>query len=593
MRSLAEISFRLRQEAFNLGTLLRSPRLRGSIPVMEPLLPDPKPLCVQLRGTPYAAEVDRIAQGLAGGRFPLFGETLATGPNIRWSRDYKAGKEYPNRWFRRIPYLDFAQVGDHKAIWELNRHQHLVLLAQAWRLGGKVSYLNTIAAHLEHWMDHNPYGQGMQWTSALEVAFRLLSWLWTWHLAGEVLPDPLRARWAEAIYQHGVFLRHNLSVYFSPNTHLLGEAVALHAVARLFPGLPDAGEWRALAARIVGEEIVNQVRNDGSHFEQSSYYHVYVVDFFLLHALLEPPTPAYRARLEKMAAYLLTLLGPAGRIPLLGDDDGGRLFHPYGDRPGFGRATIAACAHYLSRSDWPNLLADRQELAAWWLGAGVLDAPEAGWKPREGTHYYPDAGLFSLTRGGRQILMDTAGFGAFGAGHSHAGALSIVLRDTATEILIDPGTFTYIADPLERERFRSTAAHNTVRLNNLDQADPAGPFRWHNKPASELHGWGETWIEASSLQRGLRHRRRLEWSQNEIIVSDACGGDGQAAWHTALPVQEIEPGVFLLGGRLRLTMPGGKTEPAWRSEVHGTKEPATAIRAPLMNGSLETRLVFL
>jgi len=593
VRSWAEISFRLRQEAANLLDLVRPPRLAGPVPSMAPLLPDPDPVCEKLRGTPYAAEVDRLAREVTGGRFPLFGDTLATGPDIRWSRDYKAGKEYPNRWFRRIPYLDFAQVGDHKAIWELNRHQHLVLLAQAWRLNGAAVYKDTIATHLEHWLDRNPYGRGMQWTSALEVAFRLLSWLWSWHLAAAALPEGLRARWAEAIYQHGVFLHQNLSVYFSPNTHLLGEAVALHAVARLFPALPDAGLWRARAGRIVAEEMLHQVRDDGSHFEQSSYYHVYAVDFFLLHALLEETSPGYRDRLGKMAAYLNTLLGPAGRIPLLGDDDGGRLFHPYGDRTAFGRATLAACARFLNHDGWTNRRADRYELAAWWLGPAAIEAPESEARPASGAIYHAGAGLYSVTRGNRQLLIDAAGFGAFGAGHSHASALSVVLRENGTEILIDPGTFTYVADPAERDRFRSTAAHNTVRMNGVDQADPAGPFRWRNKPEWECHGWGDNWIEASSLQRGLRHRRRLEWRDEAIVVADTCDAAGEAAWHTALPVRETAPGVFLLGDRLRLELPGGWTEPAWCSRVHGSKEPSTAIRAKLVDGKLQTRLIFL
>jgi hypothetical protein len=39
------------------------------------------------------------------------------------------GKRAPlNPWFK-IPFLDFAVVGDHKVTWELNRHQHLVTLA--------------------------------------------------------------------------------------------------------------------------------------------------------------------------------------------------------------------------------------------------------------------------------------------------------------------------------------------------------------------------------------------------------------------------------------------------------------------------------
>ena len=600
MRSWTEIQFRLRQEAANLRYLLAAPRLRKAVGKAVPplqiapgVLPEAQAVAAALRGTSYAAEVDALAREIIQHRFPLFGGSLDTGREIHWNRDYGHGIEYPTVWFRRIPYLDFSRVGDHKAIWELNRHQHLVLLAQAWRLTGRIVYLNEIAAELEHWMDRNPYGRGMQWTSALEAAFRVLSWIWAWHLVAEALPEPLRARWAEALYQHGVHLRQNLSVYFSPNTHLLGEAVALHALGRLFPALPGAAVWRAEGGRIVAAEIEKQVRDDGSHFEQSSYYHVYAVDFFLFHALIEETAPVYRQRLARMADYLWTLLGPTGRIPFFGDDDGGRLFHPYGERDGFGRATLAACALYLNRTEWPAPALDRPELAAWWLGVSALEGDDAPWQAAAGARCFADAGMVSFLRGRRQVLVDTRAFGAGGAGHSHASALSLVCRDGAQEILIDPGTFTYSSDPAQRDMFRGTAVHNTVRLGSLDQADPAGPFRWHNKPVSAIHGWGEDWLEASCVQRGRRHLRRVDWIGDEIRVRDEAEGGGEVCWHTALPVTGTAPGVFGLGDAACLHVEGGRIEAAWRSRVHGGREPSVVIRAPVRDGQpLETRIVF-
>lgn len=556
-------------------------------------LPDMDPVTGALRGSAFTAVADGLARDIVRHRFPLFGQTLETGTEIHWNRDYVHGKEYPSVWFRRIPYLDFQQVGDHKAIWELNRHQHLVLLAQAWSLTGRVTYLNEIAAQLQHWMQNNPYGKGMQWTSALEVAFRTLSWIWVWHLAATALPEELQASWMEAMYQHGVHLRNNLSLYFSPNTHLLGEAVALHALGRLFPQLPGAAEWRAEGARLVAEAMERQVRGDGSHFEQSTYYHVYTTDFFLLHALLEEVPRAYIDRLARMAEYLWVLLGPAGRIPFFGDDDGGRLFHPYGDRSGFGRATLAACSLFLNRPDWPAPMADREELAVWWLGTQALKTEDRPWRSAEGTRYFPDAGVVSFLRGQRQVLVDTLAFGAFGAGHSHASALSLVCREGNQEILLDPGTYTYIADPAERNRFRGTAVHNTVQLHSLDQAETAGPFRWANKPQSEVHGWGQDWLEASCLQRGRTHRRRIEWHGNTVVVKDTADADGEVFWHTALPVTEMESGVFCLGDSARLSMEGGRLESAWHSRVHGSKEPSIIIRAPLRKGGKETRITFV
>ena len=55
-------------------------------------------------------------------------------------------------------------------------------------------------------------------------------------------------------------------------------------------------------------------------------------------------------------------------------------------------------------------------------------------------------------------------------------------------MLIDPGTYTYVADRRWRDWFRGSAAHNTLRIDGLDQASPAGPFRWDGRPAGFLVG---------------------------------------------------------------------------------------------------------
>ena len=76
-------------------------------------------------------EADEICQH----RFRLLGyENLDYGSEIDWHLDAVHKKRAPlDPWFK-IPFLDFAKVGDHKITWELNRHQHLVTLAKAWLL---------------------------------------------------------------------------------------------------------------------------------------------------------------------------------------------------------------------------------------------------------------------------------------------------------------------------------------------------------------------------------------------------------------------------------------------------------------------------
>ena len=231
------------------------------------ILPDAAGVAAALRGSKYAEEVERIADGILRHRFPILGLTVDTGPTIEWRRDYLHQVTSGTPYFRRSPYLDFSRVGDHKVIWELNRHQHLTLLAQAFLLTGRREYLDEAFRQIESWLDANPFLRGINWASALEVAFRALSWAWLWHMVGSEMPDALRARFLTALNRHGCYLELNLSVYFSPNTHLLGEAVALHALGALFPSFPRAATWTGTGGRIVEEEMRRQVRDDGESLE--------------------------------------------------------------------------------------------------------------------------------------------------------------------------------------------------------------------------------------------------------------------------------------------------------------------------------------
>ena len=191
-------------------------------------------------------------------------------------------------------------------------------------------------------------------------------------------------------------------------------------------------------------------------------------------------------------------------LPFLGDDDGGRLFHPYGERDRFGRATIATASIVLNRHDWQWEPEDLHPQAVWWLGAGVLDR-----KPGEGkweSRLFSDAGVAVLASGGNQAIFDAGPFGPWSAGHSHADALNIVVRSGEEEILIDPGTCTYVGEQKWRDWFRGTEAHNTVRMDGRDQATAAGPFRWADHPGSH-----DSLLEDERQARC--HRRRMPVSR--------------------------------------------------------------------------------
>jgi hypothetical protein len=332
--------------------------------------------------------------------------------------------------------------------------------------------------------------------------------------------------------------------------------------------------------------IEDHVNPDGGHFEQSSYYHVYATDMFLFHAVLEPPDQAYAQSLRSMARYLWALAG-SGEMPMFGDDDGGRLFHPFGDRSGFARGTLAACAAFLGDTPCHGEASDLDEIAVWWLG----DRAQVRTRAARVSESFPTTGVETMVEGDTELIASVRAFGPGSAGHSHAHSLHFTLRHAGEPVLIDPGTYTYVSDPAWRDRFRGTAAHNTLRIDLRDQADPAGPFRWSNPPVSEIldiqhHPWR---LRARCRYRGLCHDRQMTFSDGVLWILDRVTGAGrhriEQFWHPAGAVERLAGGAIQFPGKMRLVLEDGRVpelqeggDYGWRSPAPGLKQSRPVIR---------------
>jgi len=198
-----------------------------------------------------------------------------------------------------------------------------------------------------------------------------------------------------------------------------------------------------------------------------------------------------------------------------------------------------------------------------------------------------------MVSGSSQCIVDAGPFGPFRGGHSHADTLSIVARRGEQDLLIDPGTFTYVADPKWRNMFRGTAAHNTIRLQGLDQADPAGSFGWRHPPQVILKQWHsdkqQDYLDAECRYRGFRHRRRVLFLKPRLlfILDDVEGAEIHAEqfWHLKGPVAMLTAACFRVAGAgtLVLALNGGTAELGeagefgWQSLAFGVKEPSPVI----------------
>lgn len=584
MRTFRELSFRLRQEAANALLSLSSPNLNLQASTPLPLLPDPVDVGDALRESNYARDLIQLADQIVQGRIPIFDTVIDHGPAIAWRRDPQRGIETPTKYFRCIPYLDLAAVGDHKLIWEINRHQHLVLLAQAYVITGRDGYYEAVLRQLEHWWAENTFQRGINWASALEVGVRSLSWIWIWHLVGARMPDAFRQRFLAELYRHGLHLEYNLSIYFSPNTHLLGETVALHALGRLFPSFPRAHRWRKLGRETVRSHMETCVKNDGSYFEQATYYHVYALDMFAFHAVLEDVPPSYRDGLARMAEFLGSIVSDGGDLGYLGDDDGGRFFSPFGSRSRFARATLGTTSCLLGKRFFPFKQHDVDEVALWWLGPDRCAINSADtFEPK--SRAFEDSGIVVMRRGPVCALFDAGPFGPGTGGHSHSDTLSLVVTIGDREVLIDSGTFSYM-EPAWRDVFRGSSAHNTLRIDGHDQGVASGPFRWTQKPEAKLLEFttdvSKSRAVAICRYHGFTHTRTVEFTNGEFAIVDRIEGpEGEHGieqfWYFAQDPHEITRTEWSIGNLARFTAEGGILEQGWRSRCFGSKEPAPVL----------------
>ncbi|MFL6229573.1 MAG: alginate lyase family protein [Pyrinomonadaceae bacterium] len=450
------------------------------------------------------------AAAIRAGKFDLLGlRELDFGAPIDWLLEPTSGVRAPLAHWSEIDFLDPRVAGDKKFTWELNRHQHFMTLGRAYWQTGDETYAETFAVHAAAWIDANPPKLGVNWASSLEVSFRALSWLWALHFFRDsaALTPALYLRLLKFLYLHARHVETYLSTYFSPNTHLTGEALGLYCLGTLLPEFKRARRWRDLGARILVEQLDRHVLADGVYLERSTYYHRYTADFYTHFLLLaransdEPLSADVRRQLEeKLTAlldHLMFVTRPDGTTPLVGDDDGGRLA-PLDDRAADDfRATLAVGAVAFGRGDYKHVAGDAPESLLWLLGVeGLRDydalAPR---EPHAASRAFADGGYYVMRDGWARdsnfMLIDGGAHGAssLNYAHAHADALSFDLAAGGRTLLVDPGTYTYTGSGEWRDHFRTSQAHNTLSIDGASSSVPAGPFRWWHVADARTHAW--------------------------------------------------------------------------------------------------------
>jgi uncharacterized heparinase superfamily protein len=501
------------------------------------------------------------ADRLCARRFTLLGHReVSFGDPIDWHLDPISGRRSSLVHWSRLDPLDHQMVGDSKIVWELNRHQWLLHLGQAYRFTGDERYAATFASAVRTWVDANPPGAGINWASSLEVALRVVAWCWALFLfrGSQALTEDLFEDLLREMETHATYVERHLSHYFSPNTHLTGEALGLFYAGVVCAELEHAARWRAIGARILVEQIKRQAFADGVYFEQSTYYQRYTVDIYLHFLLLAgrnqiaiPPFVAQRV--QQMLDFLLAVRHPDGSMPQIGDADGGRILPLVRRTPDDTRDLFSTAAAFFHRADYAWAAGQPALETSWLLGqSGVtaLNALTSAAPATASARAFPDGGYVIMRSGwdaeAHEVIFDVGPLGCpYSSGHGHADLLSVQCCAFGTPYLVDAGTYGYTRDATWRDFFRSTAAHSTVFVDGIGQATPAKPFSWKTRPRAWLRRCvsTEAYDLADADHDGYRelpdpvvHRRRVLFVKPRywVIVDDLAG---RAEHHVELRFQ--------------------------------------------------------
>lgn len=472
------------------------------------------------------------------------------GDHIEWRRDPQSGYVSPLVFHRNVQLIR-NDGSDVRVLWELNRLGHLITLGRAYAITKDEKFATEFFKQLQSWSEQNPFGQGPNWNCAMEVALRAMNLLAAFELfrPSTQLTEQTLSHLLTLFDQHGTFIRQHLEFsYLVTSNHYFSDVVGLLWLGIMLPELRDAREWREFGFRETLREMDKQILADGADFESSTGYHRFVLELLLYSFALCRTNgikihERYWQKLRAMLEYLHCYLRPDGSAPLIGDSDGGQVL-PIRQRAANDHSyllTVGAAVFNDSLLKMRGMT--KSEELLWFFGESSLrafDDLEENSEPPPSISF-PSAGLHFLRQDDLYLSFNTSDAGLNGRGsHGHNDILSIEVAAFGRSFIVDPGTYVYTGDVVNRHKFRSTAYHSTVEVDDTEQntINVNSPFVIGNEAKPKLLLW-ETSEESdrvsaehngySRLPNPLTHRRTITFHKRNRswLVDDEFVGHGE------------------------------------------------------------------
>jgi uncharacterized heparinase superfamily protein len=369
---------------------------------------------------------------------------------------------------------------------------HLHYFEWAWALAQVSDRSSNPAGFLSLWKS---------WSSSIQQGHKdawspYVASLRVWVMCGVfdslVKGHDIEEDFVKQISRHAGFLKSHLEFDVGGN-HLLKNIKALVGAGQ-FLGRSDL---ISSGCRLLEAQLPIQVFLDGGHFERSPSYHCQVLgDLIDIDNLLvnsnQPGVDGLSETIQRMRKWLRLMIGADGELSLHND-------------------AVPAGSRRLAAFDLPHP-----------PSATVTVLAESGYvvvRPDDETQLIMDVG---------DPCPDDL------PAHAHADCLSFELWVGDQRWVTDTGTSTY-APGARREFERSTAAHNTVEVDGMDQTEVWGIFRAARRARGKLlHVADErSVIEVVACHDGYErlsgapsHQRQWHISPGRVEILDTISGSG-------------------------------------------------------------------
>ncbi len=424
------------------------------------------------------------------------------------------------------------------------------------------------AALCQDWRAKNPPGTPVAW-HPYPTALRIVNWCRA-GLDHEAL--------LESLYLQAAHLYRNLETYIYGN-HLLENARALVVAGCYFGDAGEAPRWLRKGLAIYRKESREQILPDGGHYERSPMYHALMLEGFLdvINCLPEDheARPELVETADRMWSFYVSMLRPDGQLPLFND-----------------------ATHEIALPP--------KELCAY-AGAFLAGAPAR-------RAAFPDTGYYIFRDDHVYLAIDGGPAGPDHLmAHAHADIFSYELVVGGMPFIVDAGVYEYQAGVM-RDYVRSTAAHNTLTVDETDQVECWSSFRVARRfapklvsftgAAPELKFAGAFSGYAALIGDDITHRRvvTIRPDLRAVTVEDEVSGTGE---HRVESRIHLHPEVSIEGNERDLRLQRGdavcrlevesapiRREEGWYCPQFGVREKNTVL---VLGGliPLPTRLTYV